>query len=56
MKNFDADRTETASCSAGRESFSVPLTESDLRTIEEFSTAKKAEWIVRKYIKGPVRR
>lgn len=51
VKNFDADRTETASRSAGRESFSVPLTESDLRTIEEFSTAKKAEWIVRKHIK-----
>ena len=51
MENLDADRPETASRAAGRESFSVPLTESDLRTIERYSTAKKAEWIVRKHIK-----
>ncbi len=45
MKNLAADRTETASRAAGRESFSVPLTESHSRTIEELPTGKKAEWI-----------
>ena len=45
MKNLDADRTETASRAAGRESFSVPLTESHSRTIEELPTEKKAELI-----------
>lgn len=45
------DRSEAASGATGHESFSVSLTESDLHEIEEYSTAKKAEWIVRKYIR-----
>lgn len=51
MKNPHDDPSETARGLAGSgESFPVCLTESDLRTIEGWSTAKKAEWIVRKYI------
>ena len=51
LKNPHDDSSGTAYDLAGSESFPVYLTESDLRTIEEFSTAKKAEWIVRKHIK-----
>lgn len=50
METSDADRNEAVCGPPGHECFSVPLTESDLRTIHGFSTARKAEWIVCKYI------
>lgn len=50
MENPDANRQKTVSGTAGIESFSVRLTKSDLQEIEGRSTAKKAEWIVRKLI------
>ena len=50
VKGSDTGRRKAAFDLAETESFCVPLTESDLRAIEGFSTAKKAEWIVRKHI------
>ena len=51
LENSHDDPGDTARSLAGRESFPVCLTESDLRTMDGFSTARKAEWIVYKHIK-----
>lgn len=50
MANHAVDRREAPSGAAGSEPFSVPLTESDRLEIAELSTARKAEWIVRRLI------
>lgn len=50
VKDSDTVRRIAAFDPADTESFCVPLTASELREIDGFSTAKKAEWIVRKHI------
>ena len=50
VKDSDTGRRKAAFDPADTESFCVPLSASELREIDGFSTAKKAEWIVRKHI------